>query len=119
MSAATIIIAGTEWPVPLLAPRQNRIVVPALMALGGEPHAQYDRLLDIVFAALTRAHASLARDEFENWPIATHELLAALPVIAKQTGLLRTCFDKLGMRKNPHPEPVEGPDWDALIAEVV
>ena len=68
------------------------------------------------FAALTRGHPEIVRDEFENWPVATHELLAALPIIAQQTGFR--------WKRNPVPPLDPGtrsnlPDWDAVIAEVV
>jgi hypothetical protein len=118
-----IVLAGREWRVPLLAPRQNRIVVPALMGLGTCAEEQYERLLDIAHAALTRAHPEIVRTDFEDWPIATDELIAALPVIAKQTGLTRSC-------SKPAPVPRfdrgkagtwstnAAPDWDAIIAEV-
>jgi hypothetical protein len=122
----TITIAGGAWPVPLLAPRQNRVVLPGLMRLGKEPAEQYEPLLDIVFAALTRAHPSITRAEFEDWPIATWELVESIPVIAKQTGLLRASFDKLRTRENSTSESLalslskgEAPDWDALIAQYV
>jgi hypothetical protein len=95
-----------------LAPRQNRVVIAGLIALGRRPEAQYDTLLDIVFAALTRAHPALTREEFDDWPIAAWELLDALPVIAKQTGFLRSA----PMRAEGH---IELPDWDALIAQFV
>jgi hypothetical protein len=114
MTEPVIVIAGREWTIPLLAPRQNRVVVPALMRLGMRRDEQYDLLLDIVFAALTRAHPDIAREDFDDWPIATHELLNALPIVARQTGLLRK-----SRISNPQPEPIEGPDWDAIIAEVV
>jgi hypothetical protein len=119
MSDPTIIIAGRAWRIPLLAPRQNRVVLPGLMRLGKEPAEQYGTLLDIVFAALTRAHPSIAREEFDDWPIATWELVESIPVIAKQTGLLRASFDRLRTRVSPHAELVEAPDWDALIAQYV
>jgi len=112
----SIVIAGREWRVPLFAPRQNRIVVPALLALGQRAAESYDCLLDIGFAALTRAHPEIVRADFDDWPIATHELIAALPVIAKQTGLR--------LKRTPVPRldratQAEAPDWDAIIAEVV
>jgi hypothetical protein len=135
MGDPTITIAGRAWPVPLLAPRQNRVVLPGLMRLGKEPAEQYETLLDIVFAALTRAHPSITREEFEDWPIATWELVESIPVIAKQTGLLRSSFDKLRTREKlmvpqAHHEEKnltlslskgehELPDWDALIAQFV
>ena len=107
-----IILAGRAWPVPKLAPRQNRIVVPALLRFGTGAEAHYDLLLDIAFAALTRGHPEIVRNEFENWPIATHELLDALPVVAKQTGLMR-----MAPNHRPQPELVEGPpDWDLDFA---
>ncbi|HLY07611.1 MAG TPA: hypothetical protein VKR31_17830 [Rhizomicrobium sp.] len=112
----TITIAGRTWRVPLLAPRQNRIVVPALLRLAANPKERFERLLDIVFAALTRARPGIVRAEFEDWPIASHELFDALPVIAERTGFR--------WRRNPVPRPDRGtqsdpPDWDAIIAEVV
>ncbi len=96
------------------------------MRLGKEPAEQYETLLDIVFAALTRAHPSIAREEFEDWPIATWELVESIAVIAKQTGLLRPSFDRLRTRRNGahetlvlSPSKGEAPDWDALIAQFV
>ncbi|HEY3778770.1 MAG TPA: hypothetical protein VGL35_12000 [Rhizomicrobium sp.] len=104
----TIRLAGRDWPVPVLAPRQNRIVVPTLLELipkigsarAGEPHslaglaryldtAAYDQLTDIAFAALTRAHPGLSRAEFDDFPIDTLELIAAVRTIALQAGLMR------------------------------
>ena len=108
-----IMIAGREWPVPPLSPRQNRIVVPALlevvpkivqMRAPADPSGQvgdparptqqldtptYDRLADIVFHALTRAHPELTRAAFDDMPIDTAELFAAINVIARQAGLLK------------------------------
>ena len=112
-----IVIAGRAWRVPLFAPRQNRVVVPALMRLGARPEAQYDLLLDIVFTALGRAYATLARETFDDWPIATDELLEALPVIATQTGLLRARSEATLAKARGQPIN-EAPDWDAIIAEV-
>jgi hypothetical protein len=110
MRDPVITIAGREWTVPMLAPRQNRVVVPALMKLGAHPVRKYKDLLDAVFAALTRAHPKLDGAEFEEWPVATWELIDAVPVIARQTGLL-----KPGARDKQ--EAGDLPDWDAIIAQ--
>ena len=135
MGEPVIVVAQHEWRVPLFAPRQNRIVVPALMQLGTRVEGRYDLLLDIVFAALTRTHPQITRTEFDDWPVATHELLAALPVIAQQTGLTREARKPALAQARAHP-PDWGtagtgyrvprdtiscppPDWDAIIAEVV
>ena len=107
----TVAIAGRKWPVPQLSPKQNRIVVPALLELlpkiirarerSGDPGggmaqlsqyldtAAYDRLADIAFHALTRAHPDLRREDFDDMPVDTAELFGALSVIALQAGLLK------------------------------
>jgi hypothetical protein len=105
-----IAIAGRQWRVPLLVPRQNRIVLPGLFALGRNPAVQYGTLCDVVVAALSRAHPDLDPEAFDDWPVPTYELLEALPVIAEQTGLLKPG------RANGSSSP-ELPDWDAIIAE--
>ena len=100
-NAAVVTLAGREWFVPVLAMRQARIVVPALMRLmpvlqnlhngATEGAAQlsendYDAILDVVHAALTRAYPRLTRDEFLDLPASTPELIAALAVVTRQTG---------------------------------
>ena len=105
MRDLVITLAGREWPIPMLAPRQNRVVIPALMRLGDHPERKYEDLLDAAFAALTRAHPGIDRAKFEEWPVATWELVEAVPVIASQTGLLKA------------RAPGTPPDWDAIIAQ--
>ena len=109
----TIVLAGREWAIPRLAPKQNRIVVPALLELiprildaraqadaaGETGHisqlarildtAFYDRLGDAVFTALTRAEPGFTRAQFDDMEIDTLELLVAVRVIALQAGLLK------------------------------
>jgi hypothetical protein len=140
-----ITLAGKNWPIPLLAPRQNRHVVPAvakitrrMVALATAKIAEVDEPLreallascdpDIVarlgaeaavrrrvweitdfakeladqgdpeffeliesavYWAVTRAHPSLTRTEFDDMPIGTLELIDAIGVIAQQTGMMR------------------------------
>lgn len=110
--APTVTIAGREWPVPMLAPRQNRIVVPILVEL--MPRIQkvqeeaaksensefaflkefvgaaiYDQLLTATYTALTRAAPDLKREDFDDMPVTLSELFAALTVIARQAGIIR------------------------------
>jgi hypothetical protein len=113
-AAPVITLGGRAWPMPKLAPRQNRIVVPALLDLvpkilaarddadkAGEKGGfatlaryldteSYDALAGLVFAALTRAHPDLTRDAFDNMAIDTFELVAAVVPIARAAGLIRT-----------------------------
>jgi len=107
-----ITLGGRAWPLPKLAPRQNRIVVPALLALvpkilqardaadkAGETGSyatlaryldtgMYDTLSALVYTALTRATPSLARDAFDDMAIDTFELLAAVHPVARAAGLV-------------------------------
>jgi len=109
----TLTLAGREWPLPKLAPRQNRIVVPALLELvpkilkardeadkTGEKGSfatlaryldteSYDTLAGLVFAALTRANPSLTREAFDDTAIGTFELVEAVVPIARAAGLIR------------------------------
>src|SRR5215469_16216778 len=110
--APMICLAGREWPVPRLAPKQNRIIVPLLLRLIPRilkareeafaarendlaylgrfiDEATYDELATAAFAALTRAHPDLKRTEFDDMAIETLELLGAVSTIARQAGLLR------------------------------
>jgi hypothetical protein len=122
-TAPSITLAGREWAIPKLAPRQNRIVVPALLELipkilaaRDAAHAAgergsfaaaaryldtpgYDTLATLVFAALTRARPDLARDAFDDMAIDTFELIAAVRTIALQAGLLATAAPPPRLRR--------------------
>jgi hypothetical protein len=107
MADPEIIVAGRSWRIPALAPRQNRIIIPLILARA----LTYCSLLDIAIAALTRAYPDTDKLAFEDRPIPLHELWAAFPVIARQTGMLETS-------KNSGTQGSSGPpDWDAIIAE--
>jgi len=114
IATPAIALAGREWNLPKLAPRQNRIVVPALLELvpkilrardgadaAGEKGSYaalarymdtttYDTLATLVFTALTRAHPGLARTEFDDMAIDTFELIAAVAPVARAAVLIRT-----------------------------
>ena len=96
----TIQLAGQQYQIPQLAPRQQRIVVPAIMSftnlmanqddfMKGMSTEQYDRLVDLVFVAVTRANPTMKKDDFLNMEITTRELLDAIPVIMQQTGIVK------------------------------
>ena len=128
-----IIVAGRAWPMPPLAPRQNRIVVPLLVA----GSADYESLSTVVFTALTRAHPALSRSEFDEWPVPYYELVDAVSAIAQQTGMVKprravSSLDPAPSGAHPptpdalrradaglNPRGPRGPDWDAIIAQFV
>ena len=109
----SLVLGGRDWPLPQLAPKQNRIVVPALLELvpkilrardearaAGEASglaalarcidtATYDTLATLVFTALTRAHPGLTRDAFDDMAVDTLDLVAAVLPIARAAGLTR------------------------------
>jgi hypothetical protein len=124
---STITLAGREWALPRLAPRQNRIVVPALLQLvpkilrardagdaAGEKGSfatlaryldteSYDTLAGLVFAALTRANPSLTREIFDDMAVDTFELVAAVVPIARAAGLLRKEAPPPPLPRSPSP----------------
>jgi hypothetical protein len=125
----SITLAGRAWPVPTLAPRQNRIVVPALLdlvprilrardeaAAAGETGSfaglaryldtgSYDTLATLVYTALTRANPSLARESFDDMAIDTFELVAAVVPIARAAGLIKTEMPPPPLSRSPSPIP--------------
>ncbi len=90
---ASIALAGRNWVMADLAPRQFRKVIPAVIGLAAvkQPEdldeAGIDRLLDALYYALTRNYPDLTREEFLDLPIKLAELVAALPVLAKAAGI--------------------------------
>jgi hypothetical protein len=114
-----IILAGKSWPVPRLAPRQNRVIVPILLRLIPRiikarddavaaqdsdfaylsrfvDETTYGELTTLAYTAVTRANPDLIRHDFDDMAVETLELVAAVFVIARQAGLLR-------------PAPVQAP----------
>lgn len=110
--APRVTLAGKEWPIPQLAIGQAKKVVPAIMSIGPAllrvaeaaerndqaamvqamasfDEAAFEKLADIVFNALRRAHPNMGRGEFENMPITVTELFMAIPVVFKQVGFLK------------------------------
>lgn len=98
--AAVISLAGKEWFIPLLAVRQNRLIIPRLIKVlplieaAKDPatnafidvfsESTMDLMNAIVHAALTRAY-DISFDEFLDLPINPHDLMKAIPSIVKQT----------------------------------
>ncbi|MGD0190197.1 MAG: hypothetical protein ABSD74_05615 [Rhizomicrobium sp.] len=114
----TIRLAGRELPIPVLAPRQNRTIVPALLDLIPkviearscalvDPQDEskginrlrllthlidtstYDAMCDIVFTAMTRAQPDFKRIEFDDLSLDIEDLIAAIFVVARQSGVIR------------------------------
>lgn len=110
-NAPRIKIGGLEFPIPVLAWMQVRIVVPGLVKLGSffkkvselvatagsDPFwwinidfstEQLDIMADVVYTACTRANPGFGRGEFNNMPINPIELMQAIGVIGGQTGMM-------------------------------
>ncbi|HXY57618.1 MAG TPA: hypothetical protein VEH76_03465 [Methylocystis sp.] len=102
--APVVTLAGREWFVPVLAMRQARVVVPGLLrlmpvlaamqtgdaaALAQLSQENFETIVDVVHAALTRAYPALSREAFLDLPASTPELIAALAVVTRQTGFFK------------------------------
>lgn len=103
-AAPKITLAGKDYPIPLLVPRQNRIVIPKLLSLmkaltAGDAvkivdptnlsTAEYDDLIDIVWIAVTRATPTLTKEQFLDMPIGLMELISAMDTVALQSGAMK------------------------------
>ncbi|MCI4680175.1 hypothetical protein K9U39_10965 [Rhodoblastus acidophilus] len=104
--APVVALGGEEFFVPTLALRQARLVVPGLLKLmprlnavqariaAGDPlgatlidQDDVELMIDVVHCGLTRAYPDFSRDDLLDREAAFPELVAALGVIARQTGL--------------------------------
>jgi hypothetical protein len=61
----------------------------------------FDQLSDAVFWALKRAHPQMSREEFDEMPIATLDMIDAVGTIAQQTGMMR--------KTDPSADPLARP----------
>jgi hypothetical protein len=106
-SGASVVSLGSqEFFVPMLALRQARVVVPGLLKLmprlnavqarigAGDPlgaamleQDDFDLMIDVVHCGLTRAYPGFSREGLLDLQAGLAELVAALAVVAKQTGL--------------------------------
>lgn len=92
MEHPTISLGGKDYPVPPLAIRQMRLVIPAMVRLKGLridtiTEEQIGDLIEIVYQAVYPAQDKLTRDDFNNLPVSPLDLMKAMPVIATQTGM--------------------------------
>jgi len=100
-AAPKITLGGKEYPIPLLVPRQQRVVIPRLLQLfkdvsaGGQismtnlDTAKFNDIYEIVHTAITRAQPEMKFEEFLDLDAAPSELIASLNTIARQTGLIK------------------------------
>ncbi len=131
--APVVVLAGREWFVPVLAMRQARIVVPGLMRLmpalqelqSGEVSAMarlsednFNSIVAVVHAALTRAYPALTHEAFLDLPISTPELVAALGVVTRQTGFFKPASaseQTEGEAEGETPAPLNSSTGSSLI----
>jgi hypothetical protein len=104
--APVVALGGQEFFVPPLALRQARIAVPGLLKLmprlnaiqarigAGDPLGatlleadDVELMIDVVHAGLSRAHPDFTRENLLDLEAGFADLIAALAVIARQTGL--------------------------------
>ena len=91
-AADKITLGGKTYAIPQMAPRQMRIIIPAMREFPTFSVAQlaaehFDRLVDILHASLSRAYPEMKRDDVEDLPIAIEEWAPAMATIAKASGL--------------------------------
>lgn len=98
--AKIITLAGVEWFIPILAIRQNRVIIPRMLQVlpiieaAKDPTSvayidmfseeTLDSFSRIVHTALTRAY-DLTYEAFLDLPVSPQDLTAAISVIADAT----------------------------------
>ena len=118
-----ITLAGVEYFIPVLAIRQTRKVVPALMEImpnltqiSTNPtlidEATYDRIVSIVFNALTRAYPDVSLDWLLDQPISVVEMVNSLKTIAAQTGLFKKVANAGEAKGEATPPTLTAPSPD-------
>lgn len=91
----TVTLAGKQYPVKPLVLRQLRIVVPAVMRLKSINLAeiteqQIDDLAEIAYQAVAPSQQPpLSRDAFLGMAVTPMELIESLPVVARQSGMMK------------------------------
>jgi hypothetical protein len=92
--APKIEVGGRQWPVPQLAARQLRVILPRWREVAGIDYGtittqQFDACVDVLHAAISRANPDVGREEILDLPITIYEILPALNIIAEQMGVLK------------------------------
>lgn len=94
---ARITLGGVQWPVPKLAIKQLKIIMPLLLPFMSAERSlnalmftakDIDDLATIAHAALSRGHA-ITREEVEDLAASPYDLLGMLLVVAQQTGMMK------------------------------
>jgi hypothetical protein len=92
----TITVGGRAWPIPPLAFKQLKVILPALGKIGPQlnllsaTEEQLEALGTAVYIAITRGTPELKRAEFDDMAMGPAELLQSLPVVIRQTGFGET-----------------------------
>lgn len=90
----TILVGGKEWPIPLMAPKQNRVIIPVIAKIGGAvstgnvSQEAMDSMLNVIYVGMTRAHPELTREEFDEMELPMEDQMNAFGVVSLQTGML-------------------------------
>lgn len=103
MDNPVVTLAGKQYPVPPLVPKQQRVVIPVLMKIAASFRKSegrfdlslvttefYDDILGCVYwGAVWPNDKQAPRSVMDEMPTSLNELMAAINVIREQTGLFR------------------------------
>jgi hypothetical protein len=112
--APKIKLGADEYSIPLLVPRQNRMAIPAFLSMRdffvamagaitaaeavGKPAEdiatpltaeQYDAMLEMAYAGVSRAYEVTRDDILDMDGLTTIQLIQAFPVVARQSGAIK------------------------------
>lgn len=98
--APKITLAGKTFPIPMLAPRQSRKLVPFAFKMGsylnntsGLEETDFDEMIGMIAVGLSRTRPDKTvpelTEELMDMPITLDEMQAALQTIFEQTGVVK------------------------------
>lgn len=98
-------LLGKQWPIPHMAIKQNNVIAPIIWArqerakkhreiieAGGTLTVTEEMMVEmatVVYQGLTRGHKEFTRAEFDDWELDVFDMLTAVPIVLRQTGLLK------------------------------
>lgn len=98
-------LAGRSFEIPCLPFAKNRKIIPAVSFALREINEQKDKPTSVtavdntylaVFEAISYVDPKVTREDFDKWEIFWPDLMAAMMIVALQTGVLVQSKDKAG-----------------------
>jgi hypothetical protein len=121
MDYPTITLGSRAYPMPPLAIKQMRKVIPRLLELATRFQPPFDptklseddmnELSDVIYIAITRGSPQMTREQFDDIEATLPEMIASIDVIGAQAGMTKRREAGQGAHSPllPSPMPASSP----------